>query len=89
MSVTLAGFTLAAIGGVTMVPGHAGLAVFTRCEVLALLAHVVVDACAVPVTLAGWAVYKRPLIVFLSGTQASIQNHLTGVPPLGLHRTPG
>lgn len=42
----------AAIGGVSMVTGHAALAVGARGEVAALLAHAAVDARAVAVALA-------------------------------------
>lgn len=55
----------AAVGGVAVETGDAALAVSARRQVLALLAHALVDALAVAVTLTRW----------ITNTQRTKRNH--------------
>lgn len=89
MATACASCALPSIGGVSIIPRHAVLTLPPGGEILTLLTDVVIDACAVSITLASWTLDERPLIVLLSGAQTGVENRLTAVCSADSHWSPG
>lgn len=80
---------LSSIGGISIIAWHAVLTLLSCGQIFTLLAHVVIDASAVSITLASWTLDKGPLVVLFFWTKAGVKNHLTAVRSQELHGSPG